>query len=647
VISETICDVIVVGGGGSGLAAAIEARALGRDVVLLEKNSQLGGSTAWSIGSVTASGTPYQARKGIADTTEDHWRDMAGFNGDLDGRDNPGLRRVLADAMPDTFRWLLKHGVRFFGPMPEPPHTKPRMHNVLPNSRAFIAHLGRAARRTGVAIEYSSRAVALVVEHGRVVGIDCMTPRETRRFRARCGVVLATGDFASDPELKAQYLGAQEAKIDGVNVTATGDGQKLALLLGARIINGDLALGPELRFVPPPRNLLLSLPPWRALANFMAWSLSHMPPTLLRPFVMSNVTTALAPSPDLFAKGAILINKTGRRFTDELERPAFAMPDQLDKAGYVVLDKRTADMFSAWPYFVSTAPGVAYAYIDDYRRNRRDIFTQSPTLEGLAEKLSIPAATLTETARAHNAAARNRPTLGGGPYIALGPVRAVFVHNEGGLAVDNEHRVLGTGDTPIAGLYAAGSTGQGGLLLKGHGHHLAWAFASAVELAVTRRSPAKAPTQRFNLLCVVGDGRRNHEKHQIDESCILNRVINSWRQENIVMLAHNMVPAVDFHAAFAFENVINLFLHLVPVQLHMRHRLIHRDAIVNVLRARGLGHHQWFRQRVAEMIRELPPRHFGDIADEPLACRCHAASPRSHCIALDRRMLLSEYHIIN
>jgi fumarate reductase flavoprotein subunit len=54
----------------------------------------------------------------------------------------------------------------------------------------------------------------------------------------------------------------------------------------------------------------------------------------------------------------------------------------------------------------------------------------------------------------------------------------VFVHAEGGLAVDLEHRVLGPDDTPIQGLYAAGSTGQGGLLLRGHGHHLAWAFAS-------------------------------------------------------------------------------------------------------------------------------------------------------------------------
>lgn len=55
-------DVLVVGGGGSGLAAAIEAREAGASVLLLEKNEKLGGSTSWSIGSVTSTGTPHQKK---------------------------------------------------------------------------------------------------------------------------------------------------------------------------------------------------------------------------------------------------------------------------------------------------------------------------------------------------------------------------------------------------------------------------------------------------------------------------------------------------------------------------------------------------------------------------------------------------------
>jgi succinate dehydrogenase/fumarate reductase flavoprotein subunit len=472
-------DVVVVGGGGSGLAAALEARKLGRGVVLLEKNDALGGSTAWSVGSVTASATPHQIAKGIKDCPEDHWRDMAAFNGALDSRDNPALRRIFADNLPDTFRWLLSHGIRFTGPTPEPPHQKPRMHNVLPNSRAFIRRLEWAARRAGVAIVTRARVQALITDGGQVTAVDCETPRGRQMFAARGGVVLAAGDFTNDPELKAQYMGAQEAKASGVNPTATGDGQKLGVALGARILNGDLALGPELRFEPPRRtSWLLMLPPWPWLASFMAWSLDHMPPVLLRPFIMSFVTTALAPSLDLFEAGALLVNKKGERFCEERDAPALAVPDQPDSNAFILLDKRMTEMFTAWPHFISTAPGVAYAYLADYKRNRRDIYHDAPTLNALNSKLDMPHEVLSRTVEAYNKHAGKRPRFGDGPYVALGPARAVFVHNEGGLAVDDEHRVLGANDAPIPGLYAAGSTGQGGLLLKGHGHHLAWAFVS-------------------------------------------------------------------------------------------------------------------------------------------------------------------------
>ncbi|MER9001880.1 FAD-dependent oxidoreductase [Mesorhizobium australicum] len=474
----TAADVIVVGAGGSGLFAAIEAAELGRRVLVLEKNPKPGGTTNWAIGSLSSSASPMQAAIGIHDTPAAHFEDMALFHGGLLSRDNPELRKAFVENVPDTLRKLIDMGVVFFGPMPEPPHRAPRMHNVLPNSRAYAHALYRRARELGVDIRLNHRAHRLLTENGRVVGVEAEADGALRRFFARRGVVLAGGDFSANPEMKRIYAGEAISRAGALVETSTGDAHQLALDVGAEIVNGDLVSGPQLRFVPPKINLMTMLPPSRFLALLMKWSMATLPQPVIRPFIMMFLTTVLEPQRKLYESGAILVNTNGTRFADECDKPQFAVPEQPKKEAYIILDSVLAKKFSSWPNYISTAPGVAYAYLPDYRRNRRDIYNVASSLGELAKKIGIPADNLRKTVAAYNQSTREgTPGLLQPPFIALGPVRS-WVLTEGGLKISPSMEVLSKTGGAIPSLYAAGATGQGGIILEGHGHHLGWAFTS-------------------------------------------------------------------------------------------------------------------------------------------------------------------------
>jgi fumarate reductase flavoprotein subunit len=476
-------DVLVVGGGGAGLACAETAASHGARTMLIEKNPKLGGTTWLSIGSITATNTSFQKKRGIHDSPDEHFEDMTLFCGADAPKDNLELRRILVDNVTDTFEWLTRLGIRFFGPMPEPPHRKPRMHNVLPNSRSYIYHLSRAARRAGVDIRLNARAEKTLRDGARVTGMQASLNGQPVAIRARRGVVLATGDYSAGGEVKAMFNPAL-AEIDAINGTNTGDGHRIGLALGATIRNGEVMSGPSLRFRSPPHeNLLRRLPPSQLITLPMQWALMNLPLSLFRSQVLSFMTTYLAPEPMMFSAGAILVNKNGERFVDELNQPGFGIAKQPDKAAFIVFDDEVAQKFSAWPYFVSTAPGVAYAYVPDYRRIRKDIYHQAATLEALARALSVPDEALQRSVKKHNEAltaapaGERRPVLRP-PFHALGPVLSWIVLTDGGLAVTRQHEVLDKDGSVISGLYAVGATGQGGLILAGHGHHLGWAFTS-------------------------------------------------------------------------------------------------------------------------------------------------------------------------
>jgi succinate dehydrogenase/fumarate reductase flavoprotein subunit len=158
--------------------------------------------------------------------------------------------------------------------------------------------------------------------------------------------------------------------------------------------------------------------------------------------------------------------------------PARALGRRPTDSGWIVLDARAAERFSGPPNHVSTAPGIAYAYLGDYRNSRRDLYHRADSLEDLAVQLGLDPARLAATVAATNAEREAQMRCETGSFVALGPVRSWIVLTEGGLAVDTACRVLDKEGTPVPGLFAAGSNGQGGLMLDGHGNHIGWAFIS-------------------------------------------------------------------------------------------------------------------------------------------------------------------------
>ena len=225
--------------------------------------------------------------------------------------------------------------------------------------------------------------------------------------------MLASGDYSASRSLKAHYARPEVVDVEAVNATATGDGHRLALALGAKVLNGDIVRGPIMRFVAPKKDTFLRrLRPSTTLGHLMAWAYRHLPARMLRPFMMGFLATALGPSPKLFEQGAILVNLEGRRFTDELRTPGIDVPKQPYKIAFIVFVQRVAEAFSAWPNYISTAPGVSYAYLADYRRNRPDIYREGKTIEALAVSMGVPSQTLAKTVASFNASERgSRPHL--------------------------------------------------------------------------------------------------------------------------------------------------------------------------------------------------------------------------------------------
>ena len=463
------CDVLVAGGGGAGLSAAIAASTGGAQVLLIEKRDEIGGATGMSVGTISAAGTALQEAAGVRDDTDTHFRDYLKFRppGATPADYDLDLTRLLIESAPGVLQRMIDLGLRFTGPHPEPPHSVPRMHNVVPGPVAYIDALRIEAEQAGVVVRTRARLVELTTDRsGRVVGavLEDVGTGERTSLRVRKAVVLATGYYSANEDLARRY--GRPPEMEGVRAQpedATGDGIVAAMDIGAAVAAMDGGSSPSFRSPRPPY---------------------------------------VRPEPHLFKAGAILVDSSGRRFANELDNPEAAAAQLTGGGPFIVFDSQLAARIAVagddsgagrngWhktgKLFISTFPAISYAYIDDYR-TRTDYYFESPTAADLAGKIGVPPdaleQTLGEVDRIAAGDARDvfgRDGFGPGPlrppFHAIGPL-SVVLGSTGGLRVDADMQVLDTSGDPIPGLYGAGINAASNALIAGHGHALVWAFAT-------------------------------------------------------------------------------------------------------------------------------------------------------------------------
>jgi 3-oxo-5alpha-steroid 4-dehydrogenase len=226
-------DVVVVGYGGAGVCAALEAARSGADVLALERAGGGGGTTAMSTAHIyMGGGTRVQKAVGLEDTTEDMFRFIMASADDPDEE----KVRLFCDQSVDHFDWLVEQGVPFKDSIynertPEQPNddcllwsgnekahpfrelAKPaaRGHKVQHQAEGgpvLFSALSEHAEKAGVRVQCDTRVMNLIVraEDGRVCGVTVRQDQEERHIRARRGVILCAGGFVMNRDMLRNHI---------------------------------------------------------------------------------------------------------------------------------------------------------------------------------------------------------------------------------------------------------------------------------------------------------------------------------------------------------------------------------------------------------------------------------------------------------
>lgn len=428
-IDDAETDVVVIGGGITGMSAAITVADAGKRVILLEKTEILGGAATTSHSSVWAIGS--ELTKDKYDFTADEIYEF--FNRQAGPVYNKDVFYALANESYNTLHFLMDNGVVFEEVSQCNPQADPRFwcSASVGFGAGMIASLTESYHTKAIDTRMATEAVSLIQdEHGAVVGVVAKCGDQQYKIKAK-KVILATGGIGQNPEMCKAYVPGYENLVMNRTVAGnTGDGHKMGVSAGGFLVgSGSMGVGTH--------------------ATNMAHSTCG---------------------------NGLLVNVEGEQVG--------AANEHYTKLYVLLNDTSNGKLYSIFPSDIEkySAAGSVEQMEKNYLNG--EIY-KADTVEDLAEQLGIHVETLMATIERYNAQCAagesdgfNTPVNEMCPIIN-GPFYA-DIHQAGmigtitGLAVDKNMSVITEAGTPIANLYAGGELiygnwFQGGYPMSGTG----------------------------------------------------------------------------------------------------------------------------------------------------------------------------------
>ena len=425
---STKTDIVVIGAGGAGLSAAVEAKNAGANVIVLEKMPMVGGNTLRATGGINAAGTKFQKEKNIKDSVDKFYEDTmkGGYY-----KNDPELVKVLTSEAAGAVEWLSNLGAdltdvgRLAGASNDRAHRPAGGGEV---GSEIVKTLKKTAEDKKIDIRLNNKALEILTDDKEnIKGVKASNEEGKEYTIDAKSVIITTGGFAANEEKVVKY----NPSLKGFGTTnqpgATGDGIDMAEKLGADLIQMDQIQ-------------------------------TH--PTV-------DTKTGMMITEAVRGNGAILVNHDGKRFINEL-----ATRDVVSKA---TLDEKGKTAYLLFDDNVRKSLKDIESYIN------MDIVVQGDSVEDLAKKINIKPDILKKTVNDYNEFVKNKKdaefnredmprSFGNSKYYAIEVAPAVH-YTMGGIKINKNAEVIDKSGKVINGLYAAGEvTGgvQGGNRLGGN-----------------------------------------------------------------------------------------------------------------------------------------------------------------------------------